>query len=702
MARRRRFFADIALLLLSTMVVGAPRAGNASGVLPSAEQASIKQAAERVAESVVQIRTIGGLDTIDGTLRVDGPTSGLVISPDGYILSSAFNFVEEPASILVTFASGRQAAARLIAKDHSRMLVLLKVDDATELVVPEVAPLDDVRVGQWAIVVGRTFRADQTNVAVGIVSALRRMHGRVLQTDAAVSTANYGGPLVDIRGRVVGIVVPIAPQSSSEVAGVEWYDSGIGFAVPLAEMAAPIERMKRGEDQHSGILGIGMRGKNPHDSPALLAAVRPDSPAGLAGFRKGDQIVEIDGRPIKSQTDLRFALVPRYGGEKVQVVATRGDERISRTVELAGELPAFRHAFLGVLPQRPLAREASSESPSPPADDKAADADAIDRREPAAGPGIVVRHVYPGSPAELAGIRLGDRLTHIGDTEVADIASAIDAMNSIAPGTKVLVRYSHADDEAEPREVELTAARLPTNIPTEIPPAETAVETPDKLADAESNAAPVSDKAGETVELKLPEFKQGCKVYVPKRHARSSSLALVLWIHAPGKADAEQTIRDWQTICDRDGVLLVVPTAADPSRWEQTELEYLRRLLERALMQYSIDSRRVVLLGEGGGGAMAYQLGLASRDIVRAVATIDSPLPRQVRVPENEPSQRFAILAGVPTTGSAHLAQLNRGLGKLADAGYPVSTVSLGSADGRLSDDAREEFARWIDSLDHF
>src|SRR6185295_1841033 len=112
----------------------------------------------------------------------------------------------------------------------------------------------------------RTFRADRTNVTVGIVSALGRMFGKVIQTDADVSMANYGGPLVDIRGRVLGLVVPMAPHGASEVAGAEWYDSGIGFAVPLASLADRIERMKKGEDQRPGLLGISMATKSPHST----------------------------------------------------------------------------------------------------------------------------------------------------------------------------------------------------------------------------------------------------------------------------------------------------------------------------------------------------------------------------------------------------------------------------------------------------
>ena len=123
-----------------------------------------------------------------------------MISADGYIISSAFNFVRQPASILVSFVSGKQLPAELIATDHSRMLVLLKVNGVADLPVPAMAPLAEIRPGQWAVAVGRTFRADKTNVTVGIVSALGRMFGKAIQTDADVSLANYGGPLVTAGG----------------------------------------------------------------------------------------------------------------------------------------------------------------------------------------------------------------------------------------------------------------------------------------------------------------------------------------------------------------------------------------------------------------------------------------------------------------------------------------------------------------------
>ena len=427
----------------------------ASTSLEVREEAVLKAAAEAVAPSVVQIRTIGGLESVEGTTLADGPTTGLVISPDGYIISSAFNFAQQPASILVTFASGKQVPAELLATDHSRMLVLLKANGVTDLPVPTMAPLDEVRPGQWAVAVGRTFRPDKTNVTVGIVSALRRMFGKAIQTDADVSLANYGGPLVDVHGRVLGVIVPMAPQGASEVAGSEWYDSGIGFAVPLAGLADRIEKMKKGEDQRPGILGIGMPPKNSHSSPAVLAAVRPDAPAGQSGLKKGDRVVELNGKPIKTQTDLRFALGSAYGGDEVRVVAMRGKERIERTLKLAGELPPFRHAFLGLLPMRPSIEPPSPTDKKPDSgNDNQKSADKSDntkaipvadaKKSETPDKGIVVRMVYDGSPAADAGIQIGDRITNINESKVSSIDEAITAVNNLAPGNKLVVKLSRA------------------------------------------------------------------------------------------------------------------------------------------------------------------------------------------------------------------------------------------------------------------
>ncbi len=595
------------------------------------------------------------------------------------------------------------------------MLVLLKVNGMADLSVPEMAPADGVHAGQWAVAVGRTFRADRTNVTVGIVSAVNRMFGKAIQTDADVSTANYGGPLVDIRGRVFGVIVPMAPRATSEVAGVEWYDSGIGFAVPLASLTDRIERMKKGEDQRSGLLGIGMQPKNPHSAPAELAAVRPGSPAGQAGLKKGDRIIELDSKPIRTQTDLRFALGTAYGGDSVRVIAMRGDERIERTIELVGELAAFRHAFLGILPMRPATDDSASDpkSATPTGDtakkaDEHSDNSGEEKRELDARPdtdrglksanpdqekhqfaGIVVRMVYPNSPAASAGVQRGDRILEINETKVQSVDDAIQAMNNVAPGSKVSLQLMR---EAKPIDLTLSATQLPSNIPAELPSA--------TVTEGSAETKPAAT-AGETIDLKLPEFPHTCKLYVPSARSSDQFFGVLLWLGSPVDSKPEEIIHDWQKCCDRDGLILIVPTPNDAEHWERTDLEYLHTLLERVVAQYKVDPHRVIAGGQGNIGAIAWPLALASRDFVRGIAAVAAPLPRQIRVPNNDPAQRLAILVGIPPKKDV-AAEIAQGLKSVADEGYNVTTITTVAATAELSNAEREETARWIDTLDRF
>src|SRR5262249_39090812 len=136
--------------------------------------------------------------------------------------------------------------AKVVATDQTRMLTLLKVEPAGKLVVPEAVKASDFKVGQTSIAVGRTLveRVDQSpSVSVGIISATDRIWGKAIQSDAKISPTNYGGPLVDLTGRVQAVLVPASPRAEGETAGLEWYDSGIGFGMPLEDVFAVLPRL---------------------------------------------------------------------------------------------------------------------------------------------------------------------------------------------------------------------------------------------------------------------------------------------------------------------------------------------------------------------------------------------------------------------------------------------------------------------------
>ena len=226
--------------------------------LETLEQKALRAAADQVADCVVQIETIGGSEKVGKLLVGAGPTTGLIVSEDGLIVSDAFSFAQDPTSILVTLPDGKRRPAKIISRDNSRMLVLLKVDTDTALRVPDAASIKEVNVGEWAVAVGRTFSPSNVNISVGIVSAKDRVWGKAIQTDAKISPANYGGPLVNLRGQVLGVLVPLSVDTElydargkriplGITAGHEWYDSGIGFAIPFEDILTRLPQLQKAE-----------------------------------------------------------------------------------------------------------------------------------------------------------------------------------------------------------------------------------------------------------------------------------------------------------------------------------------------------------------------------------------------------------------------------------------------------------------------
>jgi len=365
-------------------------------------QARFRAAAARVQPSLVRIETVGGTqpslnpaaeepepkdDNLEGPpapkrtqnpfrenvgsgfVVADGPTTGLIYSSDGYIVTSSFNFVREPALISVTLSDGRRLAADLVARDQVRKIALLKVE-ADGLAVPEWVPscapplqggglADEVRVGQWAIALGMGFGGENASITVGIVSALNRMCGNAVQTDAKLGPANYGGPLCDIRGRVIGIAVPMA-QRPGELAGAEMYDSGVGFAVPRHRVDAIVAELKKGHSFHRGWLGLSL---DPRARGAVVVGnIADPSPAREAGVRIGDKVVTIAGKPVKHFGQLVQALYMIPAGEAVRLELERDGEPISLDVVLAessklGALPEIAEPFDPANPLEPKPEE---------------------------------------------------------------------------------------------------------------------------------------------------------------------------------------------------------------------------------------------------------------------------------------------------------------------------------------------------------
>ena len=254
-----------------------------------------------------------------GFQQAQGKTSGVVLTSDGWIMISRFALNLDPTTILVNVPGHGTYHATRVGEDTSRGIALVKIE-AEGLPVPEFVHPKDVKVGQWAFVLGRTFAAKEPTVHLGIVSAKNRLFGRALQVDAYTSPANYGGAVVDIRGRVLGMSVPLSPSGRN--AGVEWYDSGIGFATTIGDIQGLIDRMKEGHILQRAWLGVQL--STSHLGPgAKITGTPKDGAAKEAGLRKGDIILKVDGVDVMNGPHFQMLVSSRLGGDLCTLVVKK-------------------------------------------------------------------------------------------------------------------------------------------------------------------------------------------------------------------------------------------------------------------------------------------------------------------------------------------------------------------------------------------
>ncbi|MDZ7619690.1 MAG: PDZ domain-containing protein, partial [Patescibacteria group bacterium] len=521
---------------------------------------------------------------------------------------------------------------------------------------PEFAPSEGLRVGQWAVALGRAFESDAPNMAVGIVSARSRVWGKAAQTDAAVSPNNYGGPLIDLAGRVLGVLAPLSPQGDDDEAGYEWYDSGIGFAVHADQILRALPRLKAGEDLVPGLLGLSFRGANTAVGDTVVAACHPNSPAQKAGIKVGDRVVAVAGRPVERAAQLKEELARFYAGETVRLTLVRADQRMESELELAAKLLPYEHPFLGILPMRDVRPDG----------------------------GVAVRFVYPESPAAKAGIEPGDLLAALAGEPTNGPNALRESLARHNPEEPVSLTVVHGDQS---RDVQITLGRLPDVIP------EGPLPTAHEKKEPAGEAVPPQIR----VSVKVPEFPNEAWAYVPGGRPPKTPYGLVVWLHEPGGAAWDELLLQWKAECDRDGWILLVPEAADPKQWNRTELPLVRKLMDQVMADYPIDPARVVLAGRGPGGAMALLAASHNRDVVRGVAVLDSPLPPAIA--PNEPLERLAFYVA-RAVKSPHASAVEKGIEQLRKAKYPVTLKDLGDDPRPLEPAERTELSRWLDCLD--
>ncbi|MGZ8288335.1 MAG: DegQ family serine endoprotease [Telluria sp.] len=366
-----------------------------------------------------------------------GVGSGFIISPEGFVLTNA-HVVDGADEVLVTLTDRREFKARVLGTDKRSDVALLKVE-ASSLPSLVIGDSGKIRVGEWVIAIGSPFNLDNS-VTAGIISAKARDTGDYLpliQSDVAVNPGNSGGPLINMRGEVIGI--------NSQIATLSGGYNGISFAVPIDEVMRVADQLKKTGKVTRGRLGvqIGEVSKEVAESLGLgkargveVSLVEQGGPAEKAGIKVGDIILKYNGQPIERSADLPRLVGASQIGSRASVTVWRKGQQQELAVNIA-ELEEDRVAKGA--PKKPAPEAAPN-----PLGLVVADLTEAQRKALRLQGGVLVASA--DGAAARAGLRHGDVILQMNNVEVNsarqfnDMAAKLDPKKSVA----LLVRRDNA------------------------------------------------------------------------------------------------------------------------------------------------------------------------------------------------------------------------------------------------------------------
>ncbi|MGA7646723.1 MAG: Do family serine endopeptidase [Terriglobales bacterium] len=366
-----------------------------------------------------------------------GLGSGVIISPDGYIVTNN-HVIDGAVDIRVTMSNREVLPAKLVGADPLTDLAVIKVDGKNLPSVPW-GNSADLHPGQTVLAFGNPYGFRFT-VTRGIISALnrpnpdasdRRKPGEFIQTDAAINPGNSGGALVDARGELIGINTFLISSSGSF--------SGMGFAIPT-QIAQPIvdTLIRDGKITHA-FIGIQISDLTPDNAKffdmkkaegALVADVQPDAPGAKAGLKTGDVITEMDGKPVTDAGELQMRVAQKRPGDTIHLRVVRDSKPTTIAVtletlsgdkgtEVAGSEHGKGRWGLSLADLTPDVRNEVQAKPSVH--------------------GAVVEDVKPGSPADNAGLQRGDVIMEVNRHAVKSASDVVQQLSSVPAGQDALV-----------------------------------------------------------------------------------------------------------------------------------------------------------------------------------------------------------------------------------------------------------------------
>ena len=371
-----------------------------------------------------------------------GVGSGVIISPDGYIITN-YHVVDSALEVKVTMNDRRVLNAKVIGTDKLTDLAVIKIDGHN---LPYMSWGDSgtLKPGQTVLAFGSPFGYFQNSVTRGIVSAVNRQNpysddarkpGGFIQTDAAINPGNSGGALVNSHGELVGINTFIISNSGSF--------AGAGFAIPSQIAKATADQLIAHGAAHHGYLGIAMNDVTPENAQffnlkeatgAVVAQITPESPAARAGLKQGDVIDQLNGRKIADGSALQVAVSQDQPGDTIHLGIIRDGQ--PRTVDVkVGEY------------HKPGTEAAQNENGTAPANagklGVAVDDLSSDVRQqlklPSDVKGAAIAQVRPGSPADDAGLQPGDVVAEVNRKPITSAEQFASVIHANPAGKDILL-----------------------------------------------------------------------------------------------------------------------------------------------------------------------------------------------------------------------------------------------------------------------
>jgi serine protease Do len=402
--------------------------------------------AARINSAVVNVDTTTR-DTEEGSRSVfprrwsddarEGSGSGFIIDSAGLILTN-YHVIYDATRVTVTLRDGRMFKASVVGVDPAIDVALLQVSVRETLPAAPLGHSSALRVGEWVCAIGNPLGYVHS-VTVGVVSFLGRKVfdpslDSLIQTDAAITFGNSGGPLINAQGQVVGITTAVSAQAAN-----------IGFAVPIDQVAAVLPQLRETGRVARGDLALGLTAVTPalrralHLDPsrgALIQDVAENTPADRAGLRAYDVIVAVDDHEVVSDEDLNRFVAGRPPGAIAQLELWRDGRTVRTPVKLAERpLPPSMRAMTAEAGKvRPVSRDAQLLGLSVTELDAAT---ARKRNLPETMAGIVITFVDPAGPSRVTPIKAGQILLEINRERVTSVAQYRAILASLRSGAPV-------------------------------------------------------------------------------------------------------------------------------------------------------------------------------------------------------------------------------------------------------------------------